>query len=248
MVQYIDEIKLRLIRLMVVMEMNDSEFVMYVNQARQDVQRLTLHSHRERYGKICQLSVGTIDQIYSIRRPYTAPQIPLVAFQLPVDLIEIFAVQYSEGELLTTEARRYDLRELYNVGMHSWNYPTRYRPVYTIIDNYPLYAPLSTMLFSAGQDTQADADITIWYTAAVQGLDLYDAGFNYGVDNDITIPMELEELVILYAMRSVMQRIEAPSALQSIIQAIALHEQAIQSGYKVEQLKISSLLPSQGEV
>lgn len=246
--QYIDEIKLRLIRLMVVMEMNDSELIMYINQARQDVQRLTIGSHRERYGKSTFVTAGVVDPVYSIQRPYGQSQALVYACRLPTEFIEMWAVTYQVGELQRTEARRYDMRELYTIGMHNWNMPTPLRPIYSVLDNYANNLPDSTMLFSIGQALNEEASIQIWYTAAVQGLDLYDAGFNYGADNDISIPTELDELVVLYAMRTVMQRIEAPAAAAAIQSQIGMHEQAIVASYQTEKLKVTSLLPSQGAI
>jgi len=246
--QYIDEVKLRMIRLAVVMDLNDHEIAMYINQARQDVQRVTLNSHTERYGKIADLDAKVVDNRYSIVRPYGQQSGIVYAYELPQDLIDIYVVLYKESCELGAEARYYDMRELYGIGMHTWNMPTPIRPIYTVIDNYPTYAPNSALLFSAGKAVPDGAIVTIWYTAAIQGLDIYDTGFNYGADNDGTSPTELNELTILYAIRTLMQRVEAPAAAQSIINQIQVLEAAVVSGYQVEKLKATSLLPSQGAI
>jgi hypothetical protein len=128
---------------------------------------------------------------------------------------------------------------MYGMAMNSWNTPTIYRPAYTVIDNYTIHRPNSTLLFSLGTtDISNTGDITFWYSAAVQGLDLYSNTFVYGADDDRwSFPMELQELVILYSVRSVMQRIDAQEALGSIVQQIAMLENGLEQNYHFEKLK-----------
>jgi len=165
------------------------------------------------------------------------------------------------------EARRYDKRELYKVLMQSHNRPTIYSPIYSIERN-PVSVSNGTAtntgtgynLLIAGLDTASGylfsepeyvADtgrIEVWYTALVSELEEFPT-LGAPADQEVTIPAEFEEMVMLNAMVACMQKVRAAEQITGeVLMELQEYEQEVMSAYTVTKQKAGTLLPSREAV
>jgi len=280
--EYIDDLRLRLSRLDVKLEIDDSTLLTVLNAARRRTQTLTLSLYPERYGRVMTLDITTDlnlipeDEVLNATHNDT---INVYYAVLPPDFIDAQAVilRYNmdgtawgvtyDNVTFSHEARRFDKRELYGIQEQSWNRPTYTAPVYGIERNiitvtggapaisgnnyYLLFAGLSD-----GNQTIMDISafqhgrVEVWYTALVPDLELFPSGSPGTVsDLELAIPIEFEELTMLNAMVSCLQKVR--NAEQLLIDArgeLAEWEGLVSEMYSVGKLKESTLLPSKEEV
>ncbi len=237
---YIDELILRLARHDVSTDMNTPSLLTFINRARQRVQKATMPLYPERYGKIFRFSVGG---------PIGSNG--FLTLQLPIDFLDVFVIllewRASSNVTYRTEARRTDAREISNVVEHSWNGPSEWTPVYTIqrpINSSPPFVTdyYYNCLISLGANGQAFLDnvtnvvAEIVYTSALDDLELDD--------DDETIPVDVEELVIYYAMLLSLQRSQEEIAVQSVQAEINMLMELFKTTYDVGKAKETVLLPS----
>lgn len=231
---YTDELVLRLSRVDVSIDMNTPTLLTYINRARQRVQKITMPLYPERYGKISRVATsGGIDSN------------GFLITQLPVDFIDAYVViceWQSDNVTYRAEARYTDAREIANVAIHSWNLPSEWTPSYTIsrlIDTTPYAYRCQMSLGPNGQaflDRVSDVIIEVAYTSALEDLELSDV--------ERTIPVNVEELVIYYAMLLSLQRSQEEVAIQSVQAELDLLMKLFRTTYDVEKAKEIVLLPS----
>ena len=183
--EYIDDIKLRLSRLDVKLELDNPSILTILNAARKTVQASTLALYPERYGKVVRIDFGNLVAVTDgeVVNPITSVNIEQYTAPLPDDFIEAHVVimRYVLNGNLTgiglgtytnvtfnRECRRFDKRELFNIQQQSRNQPTILAPVYAIERN--------VVSFTAGVAT-----------AAVANYNLIISGVNFGTGSDTLI-------------------------------------------------------------
>lgn len=269
--QYIDEVKLRLSRHNVTLELDDPTICTFVNRARREVQYSTLGLLPECYGKIVQLSALVQDS--SLSQTNTTHNRPTTVYRvsLPLDFIEptVVMLRYTltgviaslgrtfNGETYDYEARRVDKRELFGVQMQSWNQPSIIAPVYVVekkLVDLAAGALANPILYLGGLDidnatTLVDvADrvvVEVWYTAALPDLELVPSlAPGAPPDQELALPMEFEELVVYNAMIDCLQKIGAQSAIPSVKAELELLQSLVEDTYSTVKLQAGPLLPS----
>lgn len=252
---YIDEVKLRLFREDVVLNLGDSQVLSYVNRSRRQVQKLTMSLSPERYSRIVRIGIdGTmIKQEYDQSNTYAGKRVTIFEITLPDEFIDTTTLILEWWDSATnikyrSEARRVDKRELFSVGKHSWNVPTHMRPIYTLerdlykqgmesLNKWKAY--LSGLDISNGQtllDTSDYVLAEIWYVAALRDLEDEDA--------ERVIPADVEELVVYYTMMYCLRHIQNIYAYASIKSEIKTMEEEISESYEQKKIKETILLPS----
>lgn len=269
MMQYIDEVKLRLNRLGVMQTLHDSEILTYINEARRAVQKITLPLFPERYGKVAVFPLVRItDTASSIAAPvtYSRSTVTVLSIPMPRDMIDAHVAiltwqntashPVNPSVMYRREARRVDKRELFSVTMHSWNVPTCFSPIYSleIVQNVNTYMlRLAGIETTAGLDLLSDTNIAspaieVWYTAAIDALEDYPLTSPAVPDTDI-LPPDTEELVVLYAMLYCLQNVRNMQQMTSVESDIEIVKSMIVSNYETEYVRETALLPSkQGDV
>lgn len=144
---YMDEVKFRFSRLGTALALNDGVILAFINQARREVQRLTLGIYPERYGRI---GVKSFDLDYRILDTAvdwsTGEPIYVHALPLPADFIDIYSaivrlhVELSSStpelparwqtEIYNFEARESSKREVFGIGSQSFAMPSIDNPIF----------------------------------------------------------------------------------------------------------------------
>lgn len=252
---YIDEVKLRLFRSAVVLNLGDSQILSYVNRARKDVQKLTMTLMPERYSRIIRIGIDStkIKYEYSQDNTYANRNVTVFELELPEEFIDMTTVILDWQETATqikyrSESRRVDKRELFSVGKHSWNVPTHMRPIYTVerdLYRQGLEPSNEWKLYISGLDIaggQTLLDISnyvfaeVWYVAALRDLE----------DEDIerVIPASVEELVVYYTMLYCLRHIQELYAYSTIKAEVKAIEDNLSVSYEQKKAKETILLPS----
>lgn len=240
--EYVDEVKLRLQRLSVVLSMDDGTVLTFVNRARREIQQSYSGMYPEFNGRI---AVITPSGAYA---PGLANGLSVYKAQLPVNCTEVTVVITTNGAY-RHEARRVDFRELYGVQMQSWNPPRVWSPVYAV-----RFDPVESNATHDGPELYVcgiapGSPLEVWYTAVVDFLELFpDDDASNPPDDEDFIPWHFQELVILNAMLDCMQKIDAGNMNESIKAETAMLEQIVQDVYKTSRMKQGSLLPSKQSI
>lgn len=254
---YLDEVKMLLARIDVATDGNDPLLLTYINKARRQVQDMTLSLFPERYGKILRTTIAaTPDANTSIESSYIGYPISTYKISLPDDLIDIFEflisyVDTATGVTYRQQARRLTKQEYWNVMMNAFNAPTPDRPIYALESTI---APVGKSALISGLnweengvnktiwDIAGSVEAEIWYTAVLNDLELYDE--NMLTDVETTIPPDVEELVIYYAVFYFLQTVTRGVALNSIKKEIDMLLNMLKLNYTVKQKKAVEMLPS----
>lgn len=259
--QYVDEVKLRLSRTDIVLELNDPLILSYVNKARREVQRATLDIIPERYGEV--YNVNLLQVLYDqgeVINTYSGRDIRVITLALPDDIIDVYtALLYYKMDASSAwapdvtykaEARRMTKTEMYNVLMHSWNTPSIYRPVYAV-ERSVVNGVYGYWMFISGFDVEAGVTLwdiansirsEIWYIKALDDLETYNAAG--GVDNEPVIPADIEEVVVYYAMLYCLQNIKEIDSVQSVAADLEQLISVISQNYTLTEQRQLQMLPS----
>lgn len=243
---YIDEVKLRLDRNSVSMELNDPMILSFINKGRQNVQRMTMDLMPERWGKIyipaSPILATDIDASLAIVQGYGGVVNQIHTMNLPTDFLApytVFLTYTKDGVLYRSEARRMQRQEMYDANRNAWTVATPENPIYTVdrptTTNRLLISGLITnnvSLFNIATNVKPE----VWYLAAIDSLDR--------ADTDAVIPYEFEELVILYAMLYCLQTVNDMMMKDSIQGEINTLETNYKTRYAVQLTRQSTLLPS----
>lgn len=251
---YIDEIKLRLMRLGISKEANDPLILSYINEGRRAVQQATMYLYPERYGKIARIAVAEENLITEYVIPPNASNkiTDVWRVAMPDDFIRanVVIVEWlsnvgdNAGVTYRTEARRMDKRELYNIQAHSWNVPTIWDPAYAVEKS--TLAGTDWYIYIAGlnYDVQTLFDIAatvvleVWYVAALNDIEY--------TDSEITIPPQIEELTVHYALYYLLQKMFELDAATVVMTDIVMLQQSLQMNYEIEKAGEKLFLATKG--
>lgn len=214
--QLIDEVKLRLARLNVSLELDDQTILTFINDARRQVQADTLGLREWAYTKWVLLPIPTAtpnQALQPIPNPILGFTLNWYTVPLPADFIRevIVLLRYTWNNVLYRSEARYAAGlELTNVSIHSWNMPTPVRPVYTI-ERAPLLTGVIPVLHIAGLESAAtnppgqvvdpNATLELIYVAHVPLIeDVPGGAIGTPPDLDVNMPPDYFELVIWYAV------------------------------------------------
>jgi len=249
--EYIDEVKLRLMRIGVTLSLTDQLILTYINRARREVQKHTMDLFPERYGKVQNILLANLSAYtdFGIKGTgYSGRAVAVRRGQLSADFIKqyVVLVKYSVGEnVIFSEARYMTKPEMYAIGMHAFNTTTLGNPAYTCERSM---ADNNWYIFIADLDADATATVSgiyIYYIAAIHDLeDTAVVGAAYVNDTELVIPPDAEEMVVYYTMLYCMQNIAEESALESIRGDIGNLMGLLQTSYYVEKRKMGILIPS----
>jgi hypothetical protein len=240
--EYVDEVKLRLQRHSVVLELDDGTVLTFINRARQEIQMTYGGLYPEFNGRVGVISPvgGYAPAGYDVsvggRLVYKA--------QLPLNCTDVKCLITKNGDF-RHEARRVDFREYYGVQSQSWNPPRTWSPIYAVrldsVQSNATYA--GPELYICG--IAAGSLLEVWYTAIVDFLELFpNDDPNNPADEDDFIPWQFQELVIYNAMLDCMQKIDAANMNESMKAEQKILEQVVQDLYKTTKMKGGSMLPS----
>jgi hypothetical protein len=253
--EYIDELKLRLARLGVSLELDDQTLLTFVNDARRQVQAETLSTHEPYYTKWVHRPISTTpaEELQPVDNSVLGYQVNWYPVEdVPEDLIRpvVVIVRYQvEGIVYRSEARYAAGLEHYNVSIHSWNPPSLMRPVYmweraTSVSVYPRILIAGIQLPPDGavvEEPQAE----LIYVARVSWLEDIPGGVpGQQPDLDTEIRPDLQELVIWYAMLYCLTRLMAS---QDILKMVMEHIEFLKAMVKVsteERKRVELFLPS----
>lgn len=259
--EYIDEVKLRLPRTFVIKYLSDPLILSYINKARRDVQRYLMAIKPERYGKIVSIEVEEGDAVDSLAlsSTYNDYQSTIYAIEMPTDFIIPYIVHLSylnsDGVTRLSECRQVPKREMYNVQKHSWVAPRKHNPIYAVERKQENeLGNTGEFLYLGGFDSGAAATIfddytinaIVWYVAALDDLTLSQSGGSY--DDDVTTPLDVEELVIMFAMVSCLQNIGTQLSPQSVKLYLEFTKNLIKSNFELHGIETTTLLPSQDAI
>ena len=174
--EYIDEVKLRLARHQVSEDFGDPLILTYVNDARREVQKMTMALYPDSYGKIARIKLTdntgtpTKDNLSDQTETYIEADKPSNVYvaTLPDDFIEAYVAilewipdtgQTDEGVTFRREMRWANKREIFNTQLNSWNGATIWNPVYSVDRQMNILAGVRT-------------DATLPYIIYIHGLDI----------------------------------------------------------------------------
>lgn len=235
--EYIDDVKLRLLRNDVMTDLDDSLILTCINRARRKVQHVTMTLTPERYGNKVEI-LPAITTSEGMRR-----------YILPVDCIDVYVAyfEYNEeagGDTTIVEMRRVTNREIETVRDHSFNGPTLHFPIFTVY-----YGIGGTMTRDVLDMTYGNAtlsgdieQIIVYYIAAID--DLETLSLSSQDDDEEVIPAEFDELVVLYGVLYCLQIIQEEIAKRSIEAEIDFIEKGLKGEYEKEKIRTSIMLPS----
>jgi hypothetical protein len=263
---YIDEVKLRLPRYNVGTKLSDAKILTYINQARREVQRMTIGLYPERYSKVLFLYIEKelYDPTLQLSSTYHGRPIKVYRVALPDFFLDssvaILTYMNSNGNTIRVQARRMTKKEMFSVQMTSWNYPSISSPAYSIeYKMLDMANPSGTgkWLYIAGLETSETetifdkgytrVGIEVWCTTVLDDLELGIMAINQSIasDSEYVIPVDMEELVINHAIMYCMQN-ETPQLDRDSIKAyIDSQYMILESNTKIIEEKTISLLPSQ---
>jgi len=246
---YIDEVMLRLIRMNVMNEMNPGVILTFLNRARRDAQRETMKLFPERYGKILIDNLaGVYASEFEIAVNYTNENIKVIEYELPDDFLDSVVVKIG-WDSNVSEARHVSKRELYGVGMHAFNMPTIWEPVYAIdrrIDEagypYKIYISGISYLFDQG----FTPTLEMWYQSALHYIE--DVNSLETSDNELTLPVEIEELVINYTLLYCSELVGQEFQYEVVSSQIDAILSLLQQTYQISIMRKYELIPSKEKV
>lgn len=234
MYQYIDEVKTRLPRYDIQLEVDDLTIEMLINRARRDVQMATLPLFRERYGRIAVLSA-----VPSLVSSYASGSVAWYSISLPTDFIEEVVV-YLTSSTKQWEARKLSKPEMDNIARNTWNAPTSNAPAY-VVEKDPASAT-SVLYISKGSGVVAANETEIWYVAALPYLQAYpDSGTP---DQERKMSYQWEELVVLCALAKTYEMSQYQGAKELLLSDIQTIITLLEEGYKTKVDRPKLLLPT----
>jgi len=253
--EYIDDIKLRLLRLNVDIDLSDEFILTMINRARTEVQIATYSLFPERYASIYSLSYSASDinnlksDILSLTNSQGAyKEVNAYIITMPSNLMEIYNVVVSwdsteRGDDWSTNCRLVTKEELFEIQNHAWNVPTADNMIYTIekVGNTQLLY-MSDLSVAANDLASGDVNVDVWYISALSDLEnITTAGVD---DTDSVVSPEVEELVIYYAMLYCLEGIHDDIAYDYIKNEISVVDKTLKDNYLVKKERVGSLLPS----
>ena len=255
--EYIDEIKVRMLRENVSMAFNDLTVLDYINEARRQVQLDVVPVMPERYARVT-TQVFVKDEVIDYRvnntnLPYTTR---VYQAPLPDGFIEIYQtiVKWTDSSGVTyfPACRQITKQEMFAIQLQSINRPTTSEPVYCIERNQ---SANSWVIYLSGLDFDAtnsifeetNPELITWHTEAVPDLDLWDNTPVGNADNDIATPLDLEELIINYTLRALYEVLNATEALPSVDMQIKTLLNRVNGTYMIEKQEEAAALPSKEE-
>lgn len=245
--QYVDEVKLRLSRYAVNMELDEGSLEMIVNRARRAVQRATMPLFPERYSAILNLtgvpgntSVAVPEYTVTVVRGATSVTNTMWLLNLPADFVQAEVVLISTAEGARFESRQVTKKELATTMRNVHTQPTPRSPIYCIEKNpnnsqYQIYA-------SKGAAQVTVSDVQIWYLKALKHLQLDDGTGN--PDNEVVMSYEFEEFVVYQAMLDALKKTSFNNAKQIIGSEIEMQISSLQQQYNTSVDRSGLLLPS----
>ena len=252
---YIDEIKLRMLRHNVATNLNDPAIMTYVNMAREDAQMITKDLYPERYGDIITETVATPTYyaLGQVLETYQQDPSRVIQVALPIDTLDIIVCNMKwleSGITYKSEARYSTKTEMYNAQLHAFNQATFMSPIYTLERDQTTGA---YNLLLAGTDVEtgvtifdiADGGQIIIEMYTLTALNKLDNNTETGRgDQELTLPPDLEEYVIYQAMNSCMQDINDQQARKAVTAEAAAVESLVMQNYELFKQQDSTLLPS----
>lgn len=245
--EYVEEVKLRLDRIGIIKDTNDLMILTHINRARRDVQKFTLDLLPHRYARITTLPLNVaIRPNTIIANTYQSVTVTIYELNLPIDFIKDFAVilNYTfDSTNYVRQVRYYTLNEMYKICKHAYNSPSLVSPVYSIIREQQqfkiLIAGIDTII---GNNEYSNLSIDIWHTIAIKDLEYRNL---LAEDNEIVLSLDIEELVILYAMYNCLQEINPEAKYPTVLQEKQIMENMIMQNYEsselVQKVELASL-------
>lgn len=257
--EYIDEIKLRLNRTEVQLQMDDPQILTYINMARRQIQRLTMGLFPERYGQKVTINLitgSTLEVDWAMASNYINMPANVWSASLPTDfitpvLVILHWVNTVSGVTYRSEARQMTKTEMFNIQQSAWDSPNIWDPVYTIDrdmilsqggDVYKIYISgleLGNTTLQTLFDISTTVNLEVWYVGAIMNLDW--------LDTELTIPPDFEELVIYYAMTYCLLNMNDNQAIVLVEAERDNLEKMLQQNYELDKLKKVVFIPSKEE-
>jgi hypothetical protein len=250
---YLDEIKLRLVRYQVAVT-DDIMVLTYLNRARRQVFNITKDLYPERYGDLIEIPIDkTAIQLQSgIKLNFAS--IPIVVYEtgLPNNYVDesVVLVSWNRGtneeeDWVQRQARSTTKEELFGSTRSAYTTPTIWNPIYCwernlgnltygIEPNTSFYKLLITGFDYNGVcflDEHPETKIILYY---IYGLDELALG-----DTDTVIPDIYYEFVIYYAMLYLMQNIQNDNVKDSINIEIQNMLGLIKQNYDVAEVRLN---------
>lgn len=166
----------------------------------------------------------------------TAPDWFIFSFGSGNDSIQKVGGGTVLSSIREVEVRSYNHEELYHSNILSINPPMIFSPIYLVMANNDF----NYQLLIAGLDITSNTSIfadenytnvfcEVWYTTAITELEYRTAGNT--TDNELTLPVPLEELVINYAMLHSLRHVNHQAGIELLIKEIRLLESLITQNY-----------------
>jgi len=256
--QYVDQIKLRLNTINVGADLDDLSLLSYINTARKKVQYNTLSIYPERYGVMTEIELDPPNMLYynyTNEGPSFNPILDYVdvyRVPLPFNFIDAVSVKLawtisSEGEDTDYEyeARRITRAEFFSTTYHAHNRATIYSPLYTIVREEGAYNLYFTTL-KDGPNFVVGPRLALWHTALIADLSWEGSQEDQTLgDREKCIPVEVEDLVVLYAIELYLQQINLQPALQLIRSEIQELLTSLQPIYQMDKAQDTVNLSTQ---
>lgn len=274
-----DEIKLRLNRLSVDINLDDEAIVSQINLARADLFRFTKNIFPERYGMITRINLTPAMLESSLAVQYrqsvggTYQNISMVPYKipLPINFVEPWVVIYrrveEEDTPINVECRLVDRKELRNIITHRWNKPSQDTPVYlcetkfedeitSAANNMALHNnlgqtfnnPDSMLIYGIDKLTDLLSSLVeIWYIAKLPTL---EAATDYTVstppanEQEISIPSEFDELLIVMATVNCLRKVNALEIAQVMEAEKQILMNVFSESHKIMHERKTIFLPS----
>lgn len=249
---YISEVKLSLARLKVKIDLSDPEIISFINYGRHEVQRIFHRLRPEWFGKITTIPITeTFNQNSVVLDTFSGLEIKAAVETLPADTIDVYSViceysDYLEDDGVTplsALARYANSEEFYKTQMHSWALPTIERPIYTIETNRSsnrkeIHFGLPTTIWD---DT--DVELTVFYTAVIPYIEELNT-LTGTQDEENTLPIWADELIVKYATYYALKQTEDQSLAQIVMAGINSHKQLYLNNNHLKHFKWNVDLPS----
>lgn len=141
------------------------------------------------------------------------------------------------GNQREIELRQYIHEEIYQTNILSINPPTIITPIYVVMANNDI----NYRLLIAGLDLSSNNNIfadenysdvmcEVWYTVAINELEGRNS--NNQIDNEVTLPIHIEELAINYAMLHCLRHVKHEEGIQLLIQEVQLLESMFMQNFE----------------
>lgn len=243
LIDYIDSVKLRLLRQPNDTELNDATLINYINIARHKTMVYLCNYMPERFGEISNI-FSTPQEIQITSDVWYAK------YALPKDFIEIhlaYLEWVSSGTTYIYPISRVSAEEAYNHLNSSWKKPRRKSPIYWLegstTQNRTPGTPTTTtemsLCLSIGEkitSVYAGVSLKVWHTKALRLFSLFDDN-----EEERVLPIEADELILLWTLVQVYEQSQPnENSLQAIMAEIQQAEQNIQQNYSLNLLRVNA--------